>query len=155
MSTALWIALLLAGPTQPAQPAQPAPLDARALTRRSILEYDTGNYAKALADVEQAYELDPRPALLFNLAQCHRALGHYREAALAFKSYLREVPNAKNARRPPTRAPRCRSWRGSSERRPERTPRSLRRSPPPRRRWRRRQSSPRTAHRSPKRPTAR
>ncbi len=89
MSTALWIALLLAAPAPPSD-------QARALTRRSMLEYDTGHYEKALADIEQAYELDPRPALLFNVGQCHRALGQYREAALAFKSYLREVPDAKN-----------------------------------------------------------
>jgi tetratricopeptide (TPR) repeat protein len=59
-----------------------------------MLEYDTGEYVKALADIEQAYEIDPRPALLFNVGQCQRALGHYREAGLAFKAYLREVPSA-------------------------------------------------------------
>ena len=89
MSTALWIALLVTAPTSSTD-------QARALTRRSILEYDTGHYVQALADIERAYELDPRPALLFNLGQCHRALGHHREAALVFKSYLRALPDAKN-----------------------------------------------------------
>jgi tetratricopeptide (TPR) repeat protein len=89
MSTALWMALLLAG--------QPALTDqARILVRRSILEYDTGDYAEALADIKRAYELDPLPGLLFNVGQCHRALRHYREAILAFQSYLRAVPDAKN-----------------------------------------------------------
>jgi tetratricopeptide (TPR) repeat protein len=91
VSTALWFALplLLA--------AQPSPRDeARTLVRRSILEYDTGQYETALADIERAYELDPLPELLYNLGQCHRALRHWREAILAFRSYLRAEPNAKN-----------------------------------------------------------
>ncbi len=64
--------------------------------RRSIFEYDTGKYAKALADIERAYELDPLPALLFNVGQCLRALGRHREAAISFRSYLRDSPRAKN-----------------------------------------------------------
>jgi hypothetical protein len=101
MSTALWIALLLAAPPEAGVPADAradaqADAQAKALARRSMLDYDTGHYAQALAEVEKAYELDPLPALLFNLGQCHRALGHHRDAAMAFRSYLRDVPNAKN-----------------------------------------------------------
>lgn len=95
MSVALWLALALSAPPTVAGP--PSATDqARSLTRRSILEYNQGEYVQALADIEQAYELDPRPALNFNVGQCQRALGHHREAALAFKSYLRDVPNAPN-----------------------------------------------------------
>ena len=63
---------------------------------RSIFEYDTGKYAKALADIERAYELEPLPALLFNVGQWLRALGRHREAAISFRSYLRDSPRAKN-----------------------------------------------------------
>jgi hypothetical protein len=90
MSTAVLMSLLLlAGEGTPTD-------QARTLTRRSIIDFDTGAYAKALEEIEHAYELAPRPELLFNVAQCHRALGHHREAALAYKSYLRALPNARN-----------------------------------------------------------
>ncbi len=91
MPLALFLGLTLA-----AQAAAPGAGEARRLARRSVLEYDTGDYDAALADIARAYELDPRPGFLFNLGQCHRALGHYEKAALAFRSYLRAVPRAKN-----------------------------------------------------------
>jgi tetratricopeptide (TPR) repeat protein len=99
MSAAYLMALLLAGPPTVAGPPLTATEQARGLTRRSIFEYNTGEYVKALADIERAYELDSRPALLFNVGQCQRALGHHREAAAAFKSYLRDSPNAPNRER--------------------------------------------------------
>lgn len=102
MSAVLWMALVLAGPPTVAPPT--ATDQARVLTRRSILEYNQGEYVQALADIEHAYELDPRPALLFNVGQCQRALGHHREAALAFKSYLRDVPVSPNRERAATLA---------------------------------------------------
>ena len=38
----------------------------------------------------------PRPGLLFNLAQCHRGLEHWKKAKFAYESYLRQVPDAPN-----------------------------------------------------------
>jgi len=38
----------------------------------------------------------PDPAYLFNIAQCHRKMGHDKEAADFYKSYLRAAPNAPN-----------------------------------------------------------
>ncbi len=87
MPTTVWMALVLAAaPTE----------QFKELTRRSLAEYDAGAYAKALADFQAAYALDPRPALLFDLGQCQRALGNHRKAALAYERFLHEVPNARN-----------------------------------------------------------
>ena len=71
-------------------------LRAGKLARRSILEYNAGDFAKALADAQQAYEIDPRPALLFNLGQCHRAMGDTSQALFSYRGYLREAPDAPN-----------------------------------------------------------
>ncbi len=90
MPACLWMALMLASPGQATN------LTAPGLIRRAIFEYDTGSYQQALVDLERAYELDPRPALLFNVGLCQRALGRHRAAAIALRSYLREMPRARN-----------------------------------------------------------
>lgn len=69
---------------------------ARSLAKRSIREYDLGQLEAALHDVEVAYLLAPRPEMLFNVGQCHRALEHWKEAARSFRNYLRYRPNASN-----------------------------------------------------------
>jgi tetratricopeptide (TPR) repeat protein len=66
------------------------------LAHRSILEYNAGDFAKALDDAKAAYEVDPRPALLFNLGQCHRAMGDVKQALFSYRGYLREAPGAPN-----------------------------------------------------------
>jgi tetratricopeptide (TPR) repeat protein len=69
---------------------------AEELARRSIREYEIGHLTQALADAEQAYLLDPRPIILFNLAQCHRALEHWAEAERLYRNFLRREPRAPN-----------------------------------------------------------
>ncbi len=66
------------------------------LGHRSIIEYNARDFGKALDDAKAAYELDPRPALLFNLGQCYRALGFYSEARFSYRAFLREQPDAPN-----------------------------------------------------------
>jgi tetratricopeptide (TPR) repeat protein len=70
--------------------------EARELARRSQLEYDLDHAEAALRDIERAYLLDPLPALLFNLGQCHRKLGHWEPAETAYRNYLRYRPDASN-----------------------------------------------------------
>lgn len=77
-----------------ASPAEQA--EARDLSRRSIVEYNGGEFEKALADIQRAYDLDPRPGMLFNLAQCHRGLEHWKKAKFFYEGYLREFPDAPN-----------------------------------------------------------
>lgn len=52
------------------------------------LAYDLGEFHKALKEYSEAYRLSPRPALLFNVAQCHRQLGEYGRAAFFYRRYL-------------------------------------------------------------------
>ncbi len=66
------------------------------LAHRCIVEYNASDFANALADAKAAYELDPRPALLYNLGQCYRALGDLRQALFSYRRYLREEPDASN-----------------------------------------------------------
>jgi tetratricopeptide (TPR) repeat protein len=58
--------------------------------------YDVGQYAEALESFKRAYFNYEEPVFLYNMAQCHRALGHKREAVDAYRSYLRKSPNAAN-----------------------------------------------------------
>jgi tetratricopeptide (TPR) repeat protein len=58
--------------------------------------YELGHYQDALGEFETAYMAVPDPVFLFNIAQCHRKMGHDKEAASFYKSYLRNAPNAPN-----------------------------------------------------------
>ncbi len=88
MVAALVVALALASPS--------AAEEGRALAQRSIVEYDAGDFDKALADAQKAYELDPVAGILFNLGQCHRALRHWEQALFFYRGYLRKKPDARN-----------------------------------------------------------
>jgi tetratricopeptide (TPR) repeat protein len=84
-----------------------APLSARAddpeaLARAKFAEgniaYDLAEFQKALDAYSEAYRLRPLPGFLFNIAQCHRQLGHPERAAFFYRRYLalskEEPPNA-------------------------------------------------------------
>ncbi|MHB1843420.1 MAG: hypothetical protein ACYCWW_01120 [Deltaproteobacteria bacterium] len=85
--SALLLAALLSGSS---------PAAAQALAKRSIIEYNAGDFEKALLDAQRAYELEPLAGLLYNLGQCHRALHHWERAEFFYRGYLREKPRAKN-----------------------------------------------------------
>ncbi|MHB8417628.1 MAG: tetratricopeptide repeat protein [Myxococcales bacterium] len=70
--------------------------EAQMLAHQSIVDYNLGNFTAALDEAERAYRLEQKPALLYNLAQCHRALGHWSKAAFFFRGYLRSRPDAPN-----------------------------------------------------------
>ena len=72
--------------------------EAERLVHESMREYDLAEFDQALTDATQAYKLDPVPAILFNLGQCHRALRHWDKAAFFFRRYLDKLPNAPNRR---------------------------------------------------------
>ena len=71
---------------------------ARAYTKKGLSFYELGKYSDALEALELAYQKKPVPALLFNIAQCHRQLGHLEQAARLYKSYLRSEPPEAAAR---------------------------------------------------------
>jgi hypothetical protein len=58
--------------------------------------YELGHYQEALDEFEAAYMAVPDPVFLFNIAQCHRKMGHDKDAVSFYKSYLRNAPNAPN-----------------------------------------------------------
>jgi hypothetical protein len=88
----LLFALTISGAPGPAAPGD----EAHRLALQSIREYNVEDFEAALRDAKQAYALSGLPALLFNLGQCHRALGHWKDAAFAYRGYLRERPDARN-----------------------------------------------------------
>ncbi|MDB4952655.1 MAG: hypothetical protein JWO36_224 [Myxococcales bacterium] len=58
--------------------------------------YNLGEFPQALELYKSAYRVKPLAAFLFNIAQCHRKLGHYQEAITMYQSYLAGIPDAKN-----------------------------------------------------------
>jgi tetratricopeptide (TPR) repeat protein len=60
--------------------------------------YDLAEFQKALDAYSEAYRLVSLPGFLFNIAQCHRQLGHAERAAFFYRRYLAlsktEPPNA-------------------------------------------------------------
>jgi tetratricopeptide (TPR) repeat protein len=87
-------------PASPAPPPVAAPADAVASARQHTQQgtafYNLDKFGEALAEYRAAYLSSPDPALLYNIAQCHRRMGHRAEAADYYKKYLRSAPLADN-----------------------------------------------------------
>jgi tetratricopeptide (TPR) repeat protein len=83
----VWIAglLLLAAAPLRAQ-------DARELFVRGEEAFAHGRYEDAIRDWQAAFELDPRPRLLFNVARAHERLGALETALATFERFLAEAP---------------------------------------------------------------
>ena len=70
-------------------PATPAPAaDARELFRRGEAAYSAGNYDLAIREWNNAYSVDPRPRIQFNLSQAYERLGQLEQAMDALKKFL-------------------------------------------------------------------
>jgi tetratricopeptide (TPR) repeat protein len=78
----------------------PALAENKAVAREAYAEgtkfYDLNEFDKALTEFRRAYLNYEEPSFLFNIAQCHRALGNGAEAIKFYRSYLRKSPNASN-----------------------------------------------------------
>lgn len=70
--------------------------DAREHFQKGRTLYDVGRFDEAAREFEAAYQIKPDPALLFNLAQAYRLAGKNQPALIAYRSYLRNLPNASN-----------------------------------------------------------
>jgi tetratricopeptide (TPR) repeat protein len=81
-----------------ALPAWPQPdggtRSARARFAQAQHDYDLGRFTEALDGYTQAYELDPLPGFVFNIAQCHRQLHHWERAAFFYRRFLDLSPTA-------------------------------------------------------------
>ena len=58
--------------------------------------FDLSEYDEALVEFKEAYRLKADATFLYNIAQCHRKLGHLEEALTFYKTYLRRSPDAPN-----------------------------------------------------------
>src|SRR4030095_7304029 len=84
-------------PASPGPPPTESQLaDAKQRYAAASRLYDLAEYEGALAEFKEAYRAVGDPACLFNIAQCHRKLGHTQDAITFYKTYLRRAPNAAN-----------------------------------------------------------
>jgi tetratricopeptide (TPR) repeat protein len=58
--------------------------------------FSLGQFDDALKQYQAAYDAEPFPEFLFNMAQCHRNLGDYEQAVDQYREYLDKKPNAEN-----------------------------------------------------------
>ena len=91
VALALACAPALGGGDDPAKLAR-----ARALYEEGMKHYDLGRFSEAMEEFQQGYMNKPDPAFLFNVAQCRRQLGQWKEAAYAYRRYLGQAPEATN-----------------------------------------------------------
>jgi tetratricopeptide (TPR) repeat protein len=71
---------------------------ARALFQQGEVKFNLGDFEGAAADYQAAYEIDHRPALLFNIGQCYRNLGNYERARFFYRRFLALAPRTPNRR---------------------------------------------------------
>ena len=86
MRAIVFAVLLAAAGRAEAQPT------ADAHARRGVALYNLGKYEEAIGEFEQAYTLVQSDALLFNLAQAHRQLGHCEVALQYYKRFMAGSP---------------------------------------------------------------
>jgi hypothetical protein len=81
---------------RPAAAGEAAKKAAKPHYDKGAAEYNLGHFADAIIEFEKAYELDPAPILLFNIAQAHRQNGDNERAAFFYRRYLEQAPDAEN-----------------------------------------------------------
>jgi tetratricopeptide (TPR) repeat protein len=81
---------------RPPRPVRDPSAESKAHASRGTTLYNLGRFADALAEYEAAYMAIQDPPFLFNVAQCHRKLGHSQEAIDSYRGYLRVAPHAPN-----------------------------------------------------------
>ncbi len=68
----------------------------QALFERAQASFSQGKFDEARADYQAAYDVEPLPAFLFNIAQCYRNMGDYERAQLYFHRYTVREPRGPN-----------------------------------------------------------
>lgn len=89
----------------PSSQAPPSPSPASVQARREAKElfmkgqqaYQAGDYARAAQLFKEAYDREPAPALLYNLAQTYRVKGDRARAILYYERFLAAKPDSPNA----------------------------------------------------------
>ena len=85
-----------AAPTRGFAQAPPANEAGKARFDQGVKQYNLGRFTEAIAEFEKAYDVDPAPILLFNIAQSHRQLGNKEKALFFYRRYLEQAPDAPN-----------------------------------------------------------
>jgi tetratricopeptide (TPR) repeat protein len=62
--------------------------------QEATVDYNASDFEAALAKLTEAYKLKSDAALLFDIAQCYRALHQWERAEFTYKAYLKERPEA-------------------------------------------------------------
>ncbi|MFS8071355.1 MAG: hypothetical protein ACMG6S_33715, partial [Byssovorax sp.] len=62
--------------------------DSNALFDAGVLQMEAGRYDQACPSIEHSYELDPRPGVLFTLAECQSKRGRIAAAVARYTEYL-------------------------------------------------------------------
>jgi tetratricopeptide (TPR) repeat protein len=94
----VWLcaALLCCATLRTAQADDRAERTARAHFKRGERAFNLGKFKEAERAYAAAYQAQPLPAFLFNLAQCHRNLGNPERALFFFRRYLTLEPDGPN-----------------------------------------------------------
>ena len=85
-----------AAPKEKPAAEKPEPNKARAaeLFKKGADAYLHGDFAQAITILDEAYQLDPQPVLLYNKARAHEGLGHVDEAVTLYEQYLTLEPSS-------------------------------------------------------------
>lgn len=101
LSGMMTLASVVATTTSPASAAPPAPSAssseksrAAELFKKGSEAYMKGDFTTAIANLEEAYKIDPQPVLVYNQARAHEGLGHTDEAIKLYEQYLSEEPSS-------------------------------------------------------------
>jgi len=94
--TAMSLAVAPLATAAPAKPRVTAAVRAKAKAHieRGETLYTLHRFDEALVEYQAAYELEPLPSFLVNIAQCLRNLGRFDEALFTLRRYLRVAPKA-------------------------------------------------------------
>jgi tetratricopeptide (TPR) repeat protein len=89
-----------AAPRRTPKVTKPVP-EARSSFERGVKEYNLGHFEAAAAEFEKAYQLDPVPIFLFNMAQSFRQLGNVERALFFYRRYLEspDIPDRADVER--------------------------------------------------------
>jgi len=85
-----------AATAQQAAPRKMTP-SAREHLERGLRYFDTQEYGAAIAEFKAGYQAEPHPDFLYALAQAQRLSGNCRDAASAYRSFLRAGPPREEA----------------------------------------------------------
>jgi tetratricopeptide (TPR) repeat protein len=96
-AAATLIAIVCAASVGAAQPRARSPADqAREQYERGVVAYNLEHFDEAIAAFSRAYELDPAPILLYNIAQARWKKGENDRALFYYRRYLEADPAAPN-----------------------------------------------------------